>query len=193
MKNKSNAFGLLIGLLSLFTGMACMTVMGLLSPATPTPLPTVATTTTVIEASPTEYSVPDEGKFHITVGDTGHYAHYPPSSGEHYGQPKEWGFYDEEVPAEYFVHNLEHGGIVILYNCSEACEGVKAALKAFQEIAPPEDQFNEVKLVISPNSKIESPVIALAWGWELDLQTVDPDLLSNFYLRYVDRGPELVQ
>jgi hypothetical protein len=39
----------------------------------------------------------------------------PPTSGPHYGVPAVWDFYDEEVPLVQTVHNLEHGGVVILY------------------------------------------------------------------------------
>jgi hypothetical protein len=195
VKNKSNIFGLLLtGVLLLFSGMACMTVMGWISPPTATPLPTQtpASPPATSEAIPTEFSVPDEGASHIPLGAVGEYAHYPPSSGVHYAQTVEWGFYEEEAPPEYYVHNLEHGGVVVLYNCAEDCEDMKVALKEFFAIAPPEDVFNAVKLVISPDDKIESPVVALAWGWQLDLQTVDVDALSDFYLRYVNQGPELV-
>ena len=39
----------------------------------------------------------------------------PPTSGPHYGVPAVWDFYDEQVPLVQTVHNLEHGGVVILY------------------------------------------------------------------------------
>ena len=39
----------------------------------------------------------------------------PPTSGPHYGVPAVWDFYDEEVPLVQTVHNLEHGGVVVLY------------------------------------------------------------------------------
>jgi Protein of unknown function (DUF3105) len=39
----------------------------------------------------------------------------PPTSGPHYGVPAVWDFYDEDVPLVQTVHNLEHGGVVVLY------------------------------------------------------------------------------
>jgi Protein of unknown function (DUF3105) len=39
----------------------------------------------------------------------------PPTSGPHYGQWAVWNFYDSPVPLTMSTHNLEHGGIVILY------------------------------------------------------------------------------
>ncbi|MBI3242027.1 MAG: DUF3105 domain-containing protein [Chloroflexi bacterium] len=185
---KKNKLWILPGLMLLVTGLGCVTVTRMFEPPlapTPSPLPT-------LEAVPIEYAVPDEGKSHLQLGDTGIYEHYPPSSGSHYGQTFEWGYYDEEVPPEYYVHNLEHGGIVILYNCPEACSDTQDALFQLFNHAPADTTFNKVKIIVSPNSQITSPVIALAWGWELDLETVDADLLLDFYDRHVNQGPELV-
>lgn len=186
MMIKKNRLWILPGLILLMTGLGCVTVTRMFEPPTPTPPPT-STPAPV----PTEYAVPDEGVAHIQLGDTGVYEHYPPSSGQHYGQTVEWGFYEEEVQPEYYVHNLEHGGVVILYNCPEACPDTEDALFQLINQAPAEDVFGEVKIIVSPNAKIESPVVALAWGWQLDLPTADTDVLLDFYLRYVNQGPEL--
>ena len=184
-------------LLLLLFGLNCQTVLQLVAtptlPPTPTRKPESASTPIPLSTEvPTEYAVAEEGINHIEDGQTATYAHYPPSSGLHYGRYLEWGFYDEAVQPEYWVHSLEHGGIVILYNCSTDCQEIEDALRLFMDTAPPETEFNEVKLLISPNSLIEHKVIALAWGWELDLETVNYDLLLDFYQRHVNQGPELV-
>ena len=41
--------------------------------------------------------------------------HDPPTSGPHYGEPAIWGSYDSPVQLAQAVHNLEHGGVFILY------------------------------------------------------------------------------
>lgn len=186
----------------LLVGLGCQTIMSAIAPATatpsepvelptapPLPLPTAEPLPT--ESTSGEFSVPDEGVFHIEFGTTGTYEHYPPSSGEHYGRILEWGFYEEDVPPEFWVHSLEHGGVVILYNCNEDCTAVEDALWELLDTAPAEDQFNEVKILTSPNSQIESPVVALAWGYQLDLDSVEYDILLDFYNRHVNQGPEL--
>ncbi len=175
--------------------LSCQTITNLVASATPiptaTPLPspTPAPIDTPIPVA--EYEVPDEGRDHIEFPTLGQYDHYPPSSGVHYGRILEWGFYQDEIPPEYWVHSLEHGGIVILYNCSADCQATEDALWQLMDSAPPEVVFNEVKILISPNSQIESPVVALAWGRQLDLDFPDYDTLLNFYQRYVNQGPEL--
>ena len=165
--------------------------------ATSTPIPTATSLpspTPILTDTPVpvaEYEVPDEGREHIEFPTLANYAHYPPSSGLHYGRTLEWGFYQDEIPPEYWVHSLEHGGIVVLYNCSGDCQATEDALWQLMDTAPPEDVFNEVKILISPNSQIESPVVALAWGWQLDLDSPDYDVLLDFYQRRVNLGPEL--
>ncbi len=57
-----------------------------------------------------------------------HYAYCPPASGPHYNNPGIDGpipakFYgpDDGTRPEGWIHNLEHGAVVILYNCKHGC------------------------------------------------------------------------
>lgn len=199
-----NAYKWLLPALALtFAGLACQTVMRAISPATPdgsiillapTEEPLVVATSASDPATPApsgEYAVPDEGRYHIDIGKTADYKHFPPSSGLHYGKILSWGFYNEAIPPEYWVHSLEHGGVVILYNCATTCKDTEDAIWQVVQKAPPEDQFNEVKILVTPNSQIEHKVIALAWDTELDLDEADYSVLLDFYNRHVNQGPEL--
>jgi len=64
--------------------------------------------------------VPDEGPAtHIDPSTTATYKFYPATSGPHYAQPVApvpWRTVSTLVEGQY-LHNLEHGGIAILYNC----------------------------------------------------------------------------
>ena len=161
-----------------------------------TPSSTAAPSTRAATLAPAaaEIAVPTEDPFHVQPNQQGKYKHYPPSSGVHYGQYLNWGIYTDEVPPEFWVHSLEHGGIVILYNCAKAddCTKTQQALKKFYNAAPPDPEFKKIKLLISPNSKITYHVTALAWGYELNLGDVNQDALLKFYEKYVNQGPELV-
>lgn len=59
----------------------------------------------------------------------------PPTSGKHYEAPAIWGAYDEPLQLTQVVHNLEHGGVYVLYG-----SGVDAAtvdrLQAFYDDDP---------------------------------------------------------
>src|SRR6185369_14582141 len=66
--------------------------------------------------------MPDAGQEHIPSNATGVYKSYPPSSGQHWGNTwADWKMYEQPVPSEEYVHNLEHGGIVLLYRCDTPC------------------------------------------------------------------------
>src|SRR5262249_47312180 len=70
---------------------------------------------------------------HIQPPQKASYQTDPPSSGPHYniaGQaPVGWGYYDRSIAPEYYVHNLEHGGVVLLYNCTTDCTADQATIK----------------------------------------------------------------
>jgi hypothetical protein len=56
----------------------------------------------------------------------------PPTSGPHYEIPAIWGAYTEPVSLAQLVHNLEHGGIYILYG-PRVPETTVAQLRSFYE------------------------------------------------------------
>lgn len=136
--------------------------------------------------------IPDEGREHVAEGSQILYKHNPPSSGPHYPVPKDWGAYQEEVPKGYWVHNLEHGGVVFLYDCPSGCPDIvrqlEDAAKSF-----PRDKFGEIKLVVTPYSGLptNTKVSAIAWDYEKDFQNdLSTENLLSFYNAHVDRGPE---
>src|SRR5688572_29274495 len=199
MKSSRSTHLLLPAISLLVVGLGCQTVMSAINPPTATPIPT-STPIPTEEAQPIDgepvigeaFDVSDEGAFHIEFGETATYEHYPPSSGLHYGQILDWGFYEDPVPPEYWVHSLEHGGIVILYQCPSDCTEVQDAIWSVLDNAPLDDIFNSKKILTSPNSDIESPVVALAWTVQMNLESVDEEALHDFYLRHVNEGPELI-
>ncbi len=56
----------------------------------------------------------------------------PPTSGPHYEIPAVWGAYTEPVNMAQLVHNLEHGGISILYG-SSVPDSTVAQLRSFYD------------------------------------------------------------
>ena len=67
--------------------------------------------------NPAVEPVADEGAFHLPFCTPVAYAHNPPASGNHWPWTAPWGPSKDIVPREWWVHNLEHQGIVLLYNC----------------------------------------------------------------------------
>ena len=133
----------------------------------------------------------DEGQKHIPNDTSGVYkAPYPPASGQHWGNTwAEWEMYDDPTPPEVFVHNLEHGGIVLLYRCDTPCPATVAALRELYRTFP-KAKNGKVKMAVAPDPKIRTPFVILAWTWIDELPTLDRDRLLRFYRAHVDKGPE---
>ncbi|HZS32170.1 MAG TPA: DUF3105 domain-containing protein [Methylomirabilota bacterium] len=133
--------------------------------------------------------MPDRGAQHVAQGTHITYPEYPPTSGPHWPRPAEWGIYTTPVPEEQFVHNLEHGGIVILYRCPGGCPDLVRELDAIVRTLPP-SKYGHRKVVLSPNDRIPSRIALLAWRRLEELDAVDREGIVRFVRAYQDRGPE---
>ncbi len=143
-------------------------------------------------AHPDEQNILVEGRQHLPDGTPLNFVHSPPSSGNHYGSPLPYGFYEETVPEGNWVHSLEHGGVNILYNCPDGCPDLLDQLRDFYNDAPA-TRCGETRLIVLPYSRgMETQLSILGWGQQLDLEEFDAELLTNFFLRYEDRGPETI-
>lgn len=134
----------------------------------------------------------NEGQTHVPEGSVIQYVNNPPSSGNHYPSPKPWGVYEQTIAPGYWVHNLEHGGVVVLYDCPQVCpEVVQMVRDALQRF--PKDNFGEVKLVSTPYSGLPNGArtAAVAWNWVATYPgSITFDQLQAFYNAHVDRSPE---
>lgn len=130
------------------------------------------------------------GNDHVAVGEPVEYDVYPPTSGTHWGQWAQPGVYSEPVPAEAYVHSLEHGYVVLLYNCGDNCEKSQEELVAFARSLPVSEKYGYPKIVISADPKIETTYAVLAWQHYMPLDTFDEDLILSFYNATMDNGPE---
>jgi hypothetical protein len=135
-------------------------------------------------------AVPNEGQQHVAQGAPIQYAHVPPASGTHYPRPLPWGVYESEAPEGFWVHNLEHGGLVLLFKCDgPPCAGLAEQVRALA-VRLPNSRFGHVKLVGTPYSRLQVPFMMVAWDRQLSLTSLDENAISAFYSAYVDRGPE---
>ncbi|MBI2065708.1 MAG: DUF3105 domain-containing protein [Candidatus Zambryskibacteria bacterium] len=133
----------------------------------------------------TRYDI--QGANHIADG-TSHpeYNSNPPSSGWHYASPARGGFYDEPLPDERVIHNLEHGDIWIAYHPSISDEA-KDILESFA------GRY----VVVSPRTQNDGDISLVAWGrvdtFDIENDVVNKERISNFLKRYDNRGPEKVR
>ena len=111
------------------------------------------------------------------------YADPPPSSGPHNPCWASWGIHEEAmVPAERWVHNLEHGGIVYLYNCPMGCDEERAALAKLVA------KRGHAVLTAYPALPMRFGVVS--WGHRLVSECMDEMAFDAFHVRNAEHGPE---
>ncbi len=129
----------------------------------------------------------DQGADHIEVG-TPHepYNSSPPTSGPHYEIPGATEFFTEPQQPETFVHNLEHGMIVIWYDPEAPSE----TIDQIQDLVRQEPAATAAV----PYADIESPYnFALtAWGASQHCELVSQEVVNSFRREYQGKGPEQV-
>lgn len=146
----------------------------------PAPVPNPAFTDPGIE------TFPDEGATHVPVGTTVVYGTDPPTSGNHYPDPQEGGYFDFPIAEGYLVHSLEHGGVVLYYNPATVTVGQKVRLNQLAQAHL--GIYSQVVCV--PRNDPAYPVILTAWTHRLRLATYEQDRIDGFVTLFLDEGPE---
>jgi hypothetical protein len=106
---------------------------------------------------------PDEGREHIDIGTEMTYGTNPPTSGNHYAQWTKWGVYDAPKDDRNLLHSLEHGYVILSYNCDIQSTGFSLIRPTFaqtsdrpMEIASESaDQSASMAATLSENFKSE--------------------------------------
>lgn len=129
---------------------------------------------------------PAQNREHIGVGAAhGEYVSNPPSSGWHYELTAKKQFYDEPVPDEYLLHNLEHGDVWIAYH-PRISQEVKDELK----------KFAFAKINITPREANDTDIALVAWErvdkFDLDGAPLPESRIRDFIKRYRNKGPERI-
>ena len=66
-----------------------------------------------------------QGRDHVPAGTIGEYNSNPPTSGPHYAQWEKPGIYSKVLQDGNLIHSLEHGYVIISYNCIKKTENRK--------------------------------------------------------------------
>ena len=137
----------------------------------------------------------NQGEKHIGVGQPHKpYATELPSSGDHYADassPAQWGVYVQEVQPEIFLHNLEHGGVVVAYKPDLPQEQIKKLQQLFGSSSP-DKKFNPGKFILTPRAENKHPIELASWTRNYNLNTYDEAKIKQFYFENVSnkRAPE---
>jgi Protein of unknown function (DUF3105) len=133
---------------------------------------------------------------HVPIGTKVVYDSNPPSSGPHYQIWAAYQAYSSPVPREYYVHDLEHGAIVLLYRCdadagcADVARGLQAVSDAIADDPLCAGQGVRVRVVITPDPLLDVPVAAAAWGWTYKADCLDIPTLTLFAVEHYGRGRE---
>lgn len=122
------------------------------------------------------------GQEHIEVG-AQHKAYNsnPPTSGPHYVQPADWNFYDNELPDEQLVHNLEHGGIWISYK--DIDERTLEQIKLIQK-------SNPGSVIVTPRAANDSKIVVASWTRLEKMDTYNEPKILDFIKANKNKSPE---
>ncbi len=152
-----------------------------------------------------EQEHPIEGETHVPVCSVVDYLTNPPSSGNHYPIWAAYKTYADPVPRGFWVHDLEHGAIVVTYNCAVGTAGHEGASECAAEVAaadqmlaalPSDPECVELgegvtrRSVLTPDPSLDVRFAASAWGWTLRANCFDPTAFQPFALAHYKGGPE---
>jgi len=126
--------------------------------------------------------LPGQASAHVAIGQAVPYVDAPPTGGTHSQCWADWGVYEEELADELWVHNLEHGGVVLLYNCPDGCPDEVAQLEEFAN--------DHDRVILSPYAALPTRFGATAWEFRLLTDCFDSTAIEQFYEQRFNKGRE---
>lgn len=129
-----------------------------------------------------------EGSTHIDASEKPTFEHNPPHSGDHWNDPSipapaDYGLYDKELEEGAWVHNLEHGHIVITF---------KGLSKKDEDALYDMADINPFHLLVMPRK--ENPkdgIFYTVWTAEMYCKKPSEAALQYMIDEWRDQGPEL--
>jgi hypothetical protein len=127
-----------------------------------------------------------EGQDHVPQDTEIAWMSDPPHSGPHYPTWELWGEHDTTVPRGNWVHNLEHGGIVLSYRCADPCD---AELEILRDVI---EQRPELRILLTPDPYLpdRERFAALSWTWIHRFDAPDLEELLCFADQHENHAPE---
>ena len=130
--------------------------------------------------------LPDQGNRHVqTLNESiPPYNSEPPTSGPHLPYIAPWGIHTEPIPRQLQVHNLEDGGVMVQYNCSDGCPDLVARLKAIVS-------GYEHQVILAPYPGTKTRIALTAWTRLDAFDDIDEKRIRRFIAAYrgIDHHP----
>jgi hypothetical protein len=139
---------------------------------------------------------PDEGATHVACTQAVTYQTNPPSSGNHYSCWAAYQTYTSPVPWGNLVHSLEHGAMIVVYNCPQGCAEDVAAIQSFIDGLPLDPNcgasLHKNRIILMPDPDLDARFAAAAWGWTLKANCFDTAAFRQFFDAHYDHGREVI-
>ena len=129
-------------------------------------------------------SVSTSGAFVHTGVPSGGYSTTPPTSGSHLAEVPSWGE-QREVSEVRQVHALEHGGVLVQYNCLTSCQDLVQQLRSIT-------RNYSSKVILAPYSSMSSRIALTSWGKIDLLDEFDLERIEEFVKKNRNHAPENV-
>jgi hypothetical protein len=110
------------------------------------------------------------------------YSTNPPTSGPHNPSPLPWGIYTTPQDDESLVHNLEHGGVIVVYQPTLP----PAVVSRLQALV---GMYSE-DVILAPRPANDAPIALASWGRLQKFAEYDEPTIQNFIDRNRGHGPE---
>jgi len=131
---------------------------------------------------------------HVPVGTRIEWTSNPPATGPHYPSWAGWNRHYQQLDRGYYVHNAEHGGIVLLYNCPAGCQDVVDSLLDVVRNATPDPTCTDLvrsRMIVAADPLLppDVQVAAVAWDRVYTASCFDP-FVAAFARQQYGNGPE---
>lgn len=126
-----------------------------------------------------------EGQQHVIEGSEIEWMADPPHSGPHYPMWGLWGEHDTVVPRGTWIHNLEHGGIVLAYRCNDDCPDELEVLRQVIAMRP------DLRVLLTKDPLLTGErFAAISWTWVHRFDAPDLASLLCFADQHEGQAPE---
>lgn len=137
--------------------------------------------------SPLIINEPSDGAGHFNNPTGLCYNESPPSSGPHRSMWGRWGEYNY-MPPQRYIHNLEHGGIALLYH---PCAPVEL-IDSLRSIAcsRPTDDGGDFRWILTPYVDLPTNIAVVAWEWTYLNDCYESESINAFIDDHYRNAPE---
>lgn len=133
---------------------------------------------------------PNTDHTHINVGSSSPNWEELPASGDHWGAWAAWTHaYDQPVKRGFFLHNLEHGGLVFSYKCASATASASCA-DAKSKLMSVVNALGLSRVIVTPDPSQPEMFAVRGWRYAFSSSCFDAASIKTFAKAHYRHGRE---